>query len=197
MCTAPTAPVRVKGRPGMLSVANPAQGGAAPVVPQYTPQEAAQIAVARLKVPTVKPGISPAPDLNEWKMAVVGYPLWLYADGATHVGPVTDVVGDLSVSLEASLGSVSYAMGDGQTKVCSGAGTKWTEAVKAGTPSPDCGYAYQKASLPEGKYTVTATATWSVTWQINGETGVLPITTSSSVQLPVGELQAIIVADHH
>ena len=44
------------------------------------------MAVARLQLPANKPGIGPAPTKNEWHIAVVGYPLWLWADGATQVG---------------------------------------------------------------------------------------------------------------
>ena len=40
----------------------------------------------------LRPGIGPSPDLNPWDMAAVGYPLWLWADGPTHVGPISDAV---------------------------------------------------------------------------------------------------------
>ena len=75
-------------------------GGGPPVI-QITPAQAGAIAVARLQLPTIAPGIGPSPELNRWKMAAVGYPLWLWADGPTHVGPVSDSVGGLSVSLDA------------------------------------------------------------------------------------------------
>ncbi len=164
---------------------------AAPI--QLPPQQIAEIAVAQLTVPTVKPGIGPPPEINQWNMAVVGYPLWLYADGTTHLGPVAQTVGAQSVSLDARLSSMTYQMGDGHSVTCAGAGSVWRRGVVApGTPSPTCGYHYEKASLPKGDYTVTAIATWSVTWTINGETGVIPVYTNSSRQLPVGELQALV-----
>jgi hypothetical protein len=50
-----------------------------------TAGQAAAIAVARLQLPKIPPGIGPSPDINPWKMAAVGYPLWLWADGPTHV----------------------------------------------------------------------------------------------------------------
>jgi hypothetical protein len=52
---------------------------------RITAGQAAAIAVARLQLPTIAPGIGPAPDVNPWSMAAVGYPLWLWADGPTHV----------------------------------------------------------------------------------------------------------------
>ena len=75
------------------------------------PRQAGAIAAARLQLPTVAPGIGPPPDLNRWKMAAVGYPLWLWADGPTHVGPVSDSVAGLSVSLEASVTSLTFPNG--------------------------------------------------------------------------------------
>src|SRR5215218_9127672 len=53
-------------------------GGGQPV-PAITPAQAGAIAATRLKLPTVAPGIGPSPDRNRWKMAAVGYPLWLWA----------------------------------------------------------------------------------------------------------------------
>ena len=53
--------------------------------PAVTAGQAAAIAVARLQLPTIAPGIGPSPNLNPWNMAAVGYPLWLWADGPTHV----------------------------------------------------------------------------------------------------------------
>lgn len=52
---------------------------------QPTAGQAAAIAVARLQLPKIAPGIGPSPDINPWNMAAVGYPLWLWADGPTHV----------------------------------------------------------------------------------------------------------------
>jgi hypothetical protein len=106
------------------------------------------MAVAQLKLPAVKPGVGPDPSINRWKMAAVGYPLWLWADGPTHVGPVSQSVANLHVSLEAQLTSVPYQMGDGHTVTCNGPGKKWTRSVEAGTPSR-CGYRYSKPSLPK------------------------------------------------
>ena len=81
---------------------------------------------------------------------------------------------------------------DGQTVTCSGTGQKWTRAVRAGQKSPVCGYAYQRPSLPKGDYTIEATTTWEVTWNVNNESGVITVPRSSTTQLPVGELQALV-----
>ena len=157
-----------------------------------TAGQAAAIAVARLQLPTIAPGIGPSPDLNPWNMAAVGYPLWLWADGQTHVGPVSDAVAGLSVSLDAEVSSLTFRMGDGHTVTCPGAGRPWTTAVQPGAKSPTCGYSYAKPSLPKDAYTVAAIANWAVTWTSNGQSGVINVPTVDTVDLPVGELQVLV-----
>jgi hypothetical protein len=159
---------------------------------RITAGQAAAIAVARLKLPTIAPGIGPSPDLNQWNMAAVGYPLWLWADGPTHVGPISDSVAGLSVSLDAEVSSLTFRMGDGHMVTCAGTGHPWTTAVEPGTQSPDCGYAYSEPSLPDDAYTVAAIANWAVTWTSNGQSGVINVPVVDTTQLPVGELQVLI-----
>jgi hypothetical protein len=154
--------------------------------------QAAAIAVARLQLPTIAPGIGPPPKLNPWNMAAVGYPLWLWADGPTHVGPITDSVGGLSVSLDADVSSLTFRMGDGHSINCAGSGHEWTPAVEPGAKSPSCGYSYSKPSLPGGKYTVAAMANWAVTWTSNGQSGVINVPAVATTKLPVGELQVLV-----
>ncbi len=89
---------------------------------QPTAVQAAAVAVARLQLPRIPPGIGPSPDINPWNMAAVGYPLWLWADGPTHVGPISDSVAGLSVSLDAEVSSLTFRMGDGHTVTCPGVG---------------------------------------------------------------------------
>ena len=157
-----------------------------------TPEQAAYIAVSQLQIPTTPPGIGPDPSKNEWDMAAVGYPLWVWADGPTHVGPVTKNVATLSVSLDARLTKTVFRMGDGHSLSCRGGGTPYKSWVEPGTKSPTCGYVYKKPSLPRGQYTVTAVAYWAVTWRVGGATGVIDLPQQASTQLPVGELQAVV-----
>jgi hypothetical protein len=154
--------------------------------------QAAAIAVARLQLPTVAPGIGPSPDLNPWNIAAVGYPLWLWADGPTHVGPVSDSVGGLSVSLDAEVTNLTFRMGDGHEVTCAGTGRPWTAAVQPGTKSPSCGYSYTRPSLPDGSYKVRAIANWAVTWTSNGQSGVINVPVVDTTELPVGELQVLV-----
>jgi hypothetical protein len=160
--------------------------------PTPTAGQAAAIAVARLQLPSIPPGIGPSPDINPWNMAAVGYPLWLWADGTTNVGPISDSVAGLSVSLEAEVSSLAFRMGDGNTVRCAGSGHPWTAAVQPGTKSPSCGYSYAKPSLPGRTYTVTAVANWAVTWTSNGQSGVINVPAVDTTELPVGELQVLV-----
>ena len=160
--------------------------------PAITAGQAAAIAVARLQLPTIAPGIGPSPDLNPWNMAAVGYPLWLWADGPTHVGPISDSIAGLSVSLDAEVSSLTFRMGDGHSVTCAGAGQPWTKSVQPGVKSPTCGYSYAKPSLPDDKYRVAAIANWAVTWTSNGQSGVINVPAVDTTDLPVGELQVLV-----
>jgi hypothetical protein len=159
---------------------------------RITAGQAAAIAVARLQLPRIPPGIGPSPDINQWNMAAVGYPLWLWADGPTHVGPISDSVAGLSVSLEAEVSSLTFRMGDGHVVRCAGSGHPWTAAVQPGTKSPNCGYSYAKPSLPDSAYTVAAIANWAVTWTSNGQSGGINVPAVDATALPVGELQVLV-----
>ena len=177
------------GRIGGLAVPARQVGTTTPAI---SPQEAAYAASARLNLTAPKPMIGPSPDINRWKMAAVGYPLWLWADGNLNPAPVSDSVYDISVALDAHLVKVVFDMGDGHKVTCTNVSTQWTRAVKPGTASPACGYRYQKPSLPADSYTVTANAVWAVDWNISGTTGTIPFYQSASTTIPVGELQVLV-----
>lgn len=181
--------------PGPLNIraaGDPQDPAPVAAAPALTPQQTAYYALARLKLTPPKPMIGPPPSINQWKMAAVGYPLWLWADGNLDPAPVTDSVADIAVGLDARLVKIVYNMGDGHNLTCTNLTRAWTRDVTPGTPSPVCGYAYPKPSLPNGKYTITANAVWAVDWNVNGVTGTIPFYQSATTQLPVGELQVLV-----
>lgn len=161
------------------------------VKPRPDPGYLGRRAALTLDLPGAHPVVSPDPSLNKWRMAAVGYPLWLSVDDPRSQVSTSITVEGYQVSLSAKRSAIQYNMGDGNTVSC-GVTTQWTKAVKAGTPSPTCGYRYQKPSEP-GKYKVTASAGWQVTWSVMGETGTIGIDKAGGVQLPVGELQSVVV----
>ena len=164
----------------------------APIGASLPPEVVAYAAVAELQLTPPRPGIGPSPEINPWKMAAVGYPLWLWAEGELDPAPVSESAYDLSVSLDARLERVIFDMGDGSTVTCTTLSRRWTRAVVPGAESPVCGYRYAQPSLPKGDYTVTARSFWAVRWTVNGATGTIPITQTAATTLPVGELQALI-----
>ncbi|MGW4272089.1 hypothetical protein ACWEGQ_06900 [Streptomyces seoulensis] len=62
--------------------------------------------------------------------------------------------------------------------------------------SPDCGHRYTRISTgrPSGRYPVTATSTWTITWQAEGglaDAGTFTETRFSTTSARVGELQVV------
>ena len=166
---------------------------AAPPPPvRLAPEEIAYLAMAELTLTPPRPAIGPPPEINEWKMAAVGYPLWLWVQGNTDPAPVTSSTVGIAVSLDARLQRVVFDMGDGQQVTCTNVTHRWTRAVEPGTKSPACGYRYTRPSLPQGRYRVTARSFWAIDWSVNGVGGTIPMIQSASTTLPVGELQVLV-----
>lgn len=172
-------------------------GNGGPAVVQITPEQAARSVIARLDFTAAAPGINPdhgdnhlADDETGAPFDIpVGYPIWLYADGGTiEPRTVTESAGGMSVRISIKVDEITWSMGDGHSKTC-GIGTKWRKgAVEPATPSPTCGYVYEK----KGKYTVTATTHWTINWAAGGQTGTIPFAIGRDRPYRVGELQTII-----
>lgn len=181
-------------RPRLETDPEPDEPDAEPVtIVTITPHQAALMAAAYLPLQPGRPTVGPPPELNKWKMAAVGYPLWIWAEGNLDPAPVSRSVSGLSVSLDANLSKITYDMGDGTKVTCAGPGTLWVKGkIAPGTPSPDCGHTYIKPSLPSGSYTITATTHWAVAWTAGGQSGTIPFTQTSTTALPVGEIQTLV-----
>lgn len=149
------------------------------------------MAVAQLKVPAVNIGMAPKPGSRTF----VGLPNWLWAyNGAAPKPTATAALGGLSITATATLSQVFWSMGDGHAVTCPGAGSVWhlTEQI---TSSPDCGYTYAVPSNvnASGTYTVTATATWNVSWT-GAATGNTTMQRSASLPVKVGEIQVLVTS---
>ncbi len=195
---APIADPAVAANPALVAAclsppvpANPA----APAAPN--PVVVAQSAIARLNLQASAPRLSANP------RSAVGLPVWMWVDGgAAAMGPLTatTAAGPTTVTATATLDRIEWSMGPaGATVVCRGPGTPApvNTPVYAGQDSPTCGYTYALRSLPErtggtGRWPVTATSVWRITWAGGGQTGgqELPLTAGTDVE--VGELQAVI-----
>jgi hypothetical protein len=156
----------------------------------------AREAVARLPVPL--PTIQVGPNIQR---VAVNIPVWLWVSNPDAVtASATDRT--VTVTASASLQSVTWSMGEPDTKpfTCQGAGAApWPGADLW---QPPCGYTYRLRSLPSrtagaGVWPVTATASWAITWRANtGTSGTDTVTTRSTLGLNVGEYRTVIIADN-
>ena len=151
------------------------------------PADLARTAVAEMKLHAVAISIVP----NAGKTGLVGLPVWLWFTPTNRTwGTRTLVVGvpGVQVRAQAKASKVVWNMGDGHSVTCTTAGTPWTPADGA-KQSPTCGYVYTHA----GKYTVTATTTWSIQWAVvgGGASGSFVVTFHSSVPINIAEAQVV------
>lgn len=174
--------------------AAPGQPAAAPVP---NPVVVAQSAISKLNLQAATPRLSAVDH------TAVGLPVWMWVDpGPASTGPLTATAtaGPTTATATATLSRIEWSMGpSGATVTCQGPGTP----VAAGTPlyagqnSPTCGYSYELRSLPErtggtGRWPVTATSVWTITWAGGGQTGGQELPLTARTDLEVGELQAVI-----
>lgn len=174
--------------PGVVSQMMGAPGAPAPPPPP-NPAQIAQVAVTQMNLKAIDIGI--VPEARPGSRGIIGMPTWMWvADpGESTTGPITRSasVGDYSVTADATLDRIVWAMGDGTTVTCHGRGTPYADAFGK-QPSPTCGHTYVR----KGRYIVTATSYWTVTWAGVGESGVIPLQFSSSVPVEMGEVQVIV-----
>jgi hypothetical protein len=167
-----------------------------------SPQPAAQAAVSPIVLarqayrflPLPSPTIHTNPPADRQQLA--NLPTWLWLDRESW-GPrtATASIPGLSVTVTALPVMVTWTMGDGGRVVCDGPGMAFDPAQA--TRQPNCGYTYRRSSAgqPAGRFTVTATTTWKITWTASGSVtggGTLPpLARSAQTALAVAEVQAI------
>ena len=147
--------------------------------------------VTRLQLPPADPFVGPDPSWNEWKMAVVGHPLWLWVEGPSTLRSTNSAYG-VEITLTATHTHTTFDMGDGTKVNCATTQPYRRESVDPGAPSPVCGHTYAHAPR-DGAYPVVATTHWDVAWSAAGYSGTLTTTMRATRRLPVGELQAVVV----
>jgi hypothetical protein len=104
----------------------------------------------------------------------------------------------VSVTATAEPVAVVWSMVDGGMVTCTRPGTPVPAGADPKTASPDCGYTYHHRSLdePSGRFTVTATVRWDVTWTGAGQTGASPGPTTSTLQARVIDIPALVTGGH-
>lgn len=178
--------------------------------PDGTPVYSVIVADEGADVPAMDPVVVAHQAVNKMKLSgpdiasprpagiyVVGVPMWLWVNPSpTTFGPNTTSAsaGGVTVTATAKVTKIVWATGDGSSVTCNGAGTKYA-ASYGKQESPTCGHTYSRtsASQTRGEYSVTATATWSVNWQVNGggETGQFTEIRQTQEQVAIGELQVV------
>lgn len=180
-----------QGKPTMDGPPAAGAGPGAAGQPDVTPHQAAQAAIAKLQFTSAGPGAGPTRADNDLPFdAPVGYPVWLWADGGTTTDrSVSDSVGGMGVQIAVRFDQMEWNPGDGSGTITCGTGTPWVKGASApAAKSPTCGYVYQEM----GRYTLTASTHWTVTWTAGGQTGTVPVEMSQERAFDVGELQTVL-----
>lgn len=174
-----------------IDPASPGPEPAAPVVDRGRVESYVREVVGSIALPEPMIRVGPDPSVNKWDMAVVGFPLWFWTDSEDSVARTVSEYG-ITIELSARRDRVVFDFGDGTSLTCT-AMASLPSNYDAGDPSPNCGHVYEVPSLPKGDYTVMATGYWTFTWSALGFSGTLPGQVSATRELPVGELQAVLV----
>lgn len=166
-----------------------------PAVAAISPEQAAQVVVARMDLRAAEIGIVPQ-DLPG-RIGAVGMPVYMWTSPSPETfGPqvLTGSVGGVTVTATAKVDRIVWSMGDGTSVTCRTPGTPYEERFGF-RMSPDCGHRYSRTSAgkPDSAYPITATSYWLVDWTgPGGSSGQIPLTLSSSTAIVVGELQALV-----
>ncbi|HWO67482.1 MAG TPA: hypothetical protein VNO31_46360 [Umezawaea sp.] len=153
-----------------------------------SPGDLAQVARKQLRLPSPSIAANPAGD------QLVNLPTWMWLSGGWGPVSATARVPGVSVTAIATPTSVTWAMGDGSTVHCTGAGTPYTAGTDPTAPSPDCGHVYRRSSANQAgqAYPVTATVHWTVTWSGAGQGGTFPdLATTDNATFRVAESHAL------
>jgi hypothetical protein len=165
----------------------------APAGPTVTPEMLAQRAYRFLPLPAPIIRTNPPPTREQ----LVNLPTLLWVGQASWgARTATASVPGLAVTVTAVPVTVTWRMGEGGVVVCRGPGTRFDPAADQPAQPGACSYTYRRSSAgaPAGRFTVTATTTWRITWTAVGaaDAGILPpLSRSSQTALRVAEVQAI------
>ena len=162
--------------------------------PVVDPGTLAQEAYRLLPIPP--PQLATNPPAGGLQLVRVATWLWVSRTTWGTRTATVSVPGE-SVTATATPVAVAWSMGDGHTVVCQGSGTAYDPQRTPAAQHPACAYTYQRSSAgePDGRFRVSATATWAVTWAATGLAtagGQLPpLRRTTQLSLRVAEAQAL------
>ena len=173
--------------------------GAPPsTAPQVDPYVVALRAEQSMTLPT------PSLRLDPTGSSVVGLATWLWVDPILwRTNSVTATAGGVSATAVARPVGVIWTTGDGGQVVCGGPGVPYATAVPAVSQATYCSHSYARSSLGQpspdgdpdhGRFAVSATVEWAVSWTAVGAPGggVLPtLYTTGTTSLRVIQVESL------
>ena len=170
-----------------------------PTSPAASAKALADQIYATLHMPAPPITMAPAADATQY----VGMPLWAWLPASSWTPKTTSAAADgVTLKMTATPVVADWSMGDGGSMTCTGPGTPYPMArPRDDLPhSPDCGYTYTvpSSSQPNGRFPVSATTHWKVTWSTSsGLSGAEPdLTATATTRVKVSEIQALVTEVH-
>jgi hypothetical protein len=160
-----------------------------------SPLQLAREALAKIRLDGASIHMAPTTS-KQGVGGLVGLPVWMWTTVSAHTwGPIgaSASSGAVTVRIEAKASQIVWNMGDGNHVTCAQPGDAYAFADGA-SASDNCGYTYTKPSFDQsgGRYTITATTTWQVTWQGGGDGGVIVTTRTSRASVRINEQQVVV-----
>ena len=154
-------------------------------------------------LPVPAPSLRPLLRFGGQNGGVTGAPIWLWTD-PSHWSPggipLTRRVqaGPVWATVSAAAVRMVWLPGDGSVVTCLTSGTPLTDPSRGLSGSPNCGYTYRRTSADQtgGRYRVTISVTWAVTWVGSDGTGgaLAPLTVATTFPYTVRQARAQLVS---
>lgn len=170
--------------------------GSTPPAPEIPATVLARVAWNSVTIPAPSVDYNPKMSLSGVAegATIVGYDTWVWASGDTPTTvTVTATAGSASATITASASGMRLSAPD-STVSCRGFGVAWSPD----SSSTDCSIVFTRSSAHLGGTTpLTTSITYSATWtSTTGESGDLGgVTTTSTTQIPVAEVQTLNTSD--
>ncbi|MDU0348110.1 hypothetical protein [Actinomyces sp. MRS3W] len=164
--------------------------GTEPPEPEVDPAALASTVWESVDIPA--PSIDRNPTVGQSQATIVGFDTWVWATEETPTRvEIVATVGSTSVTVTAGSASLDLSAPDAEAE-CTGFGIPWTPSNDA--KGTDCIIVFDRSSAHLGGTTpMEVEAVYSASWaSTTGRSGTLnTVTTSSTVQIPVAEIQAL------
>ena len=164
--------------------------GASPPAPRISAGRLARAAWKVVKIPA--PTVQTNPKVGSQGATLVGMDTWVWATGETPTSvKATATAGSTSVTVTAGSSGLQLSAPDGKAS-CTGFGIAWHQGMPEG--SSPCTISFNRSSAHLGGATpLTIKVAYSASYSgSDGSSGTLPaITTTSTVNLPVAEVQTL------